>query len=83
MENVDKEKQLHPAILTALGRMRDRDSLMRELEKARRVKERKEADRLREEENKRLGRWELPSFAPLIKKEEGVMVADVGTTLSK
>jgi pentatricopeptide repeat protein len=84
MENLDKEKQLHPAILAALGRMTDRESLMRELEKARRVKERKEANKLKEEENKRLGRWELPRFEPLIKKKgEEVKVGDMGTTLSK
>jgi pentatricopeptide repeat protein len=74
MENVHKERQLHPAILAALGRMTDRESLMRELEKARRSKERKEADKLREEENKRLGRWALPRFAPLIKNVDEAKV---------
>ncbi|KAF2794692.1 hypothetical protein K505DRAFT_324572 [Melanomma pulvis-pyrius CBS 109.77] len=66
MERMDNEKQLHPAMLQALSRMRDRESLMRELEQGRLRKETAEKEKVEREEAEKRGRWELPRFKPLV-----------------
>ena len=66
MDNLDSDKQLHPALLQALGRMRDRESLMKELELSQKRKKEKEEEEERRGEDRKIERWSLPRFTTLL-----------------